>query len=236
MKEKKEKIIVKDRLNLADETGKTTMKPKQKLTKKDIKKAKKRFQNRNITKANKLYWYLVLSGIFMFTYSISCIFTHFPFLYTFLPIVLILGYFILLMLKRNWKVIWLYVRDTEQGRLLLFLNNQTHFSEEHKLKLIQWVYLRRKHIRNEISLKLRDKVMNGEKLDPTERVLIKFKTVYCPQQLLDGFNKAHLINALIWAHVNVHLLDQELRDILELTDERMSSFRIQDEVDKCKKK
>jgi hypothetical protein len=199
-------------------------------------KQKIRYQNRNITKAKKLYWYLVLSGIFMFSYSISCLFTHFPFLYTFTPVGLLLGYFSLLMLKRNWKVIWLYIRDTEQGRLLLFLNNQTHFSEEHKLKLIQWVYLRRKCIRNETKLKLTNKVMNGEKLNTEERTLIKFKTVSCPQQLLDGFSKAHLVNALIWAHVNVHLLDQELRDILELTDENMSSFRILDEVEKCKKK
>jgi hypothetical protein len=211
-------------------------KTKQKLTPKDIKKAKKRFQNRNITKAKKLYWYLVLSGIFMFTYSISCIFTHLPFIFTFSPIAIILCYSLFLVLIRNWKVIWLYVRDTEQGRLLLFLNQNTHFSEEHKMKLIQWVYLRRKCVRNEISLKLRNKVMDGEKLDPIERILIKYKTVYCPQQLLDGFNKAHLVNTLIWAHVNVHLLDQELRDILELTDERMASFRIKDEVEKCKKK
>jgi hypothetical protein len=199
-------------------------------------KQKIRYQNRNITKAKKLYWYLILSGIFMFLYAISCIFTHFPFLYTFTPIGLVLVYFALLMLIRNWKVIWLYIRDTEQGRLLLFLNQQTHFSEEHKLKLIQWVYLRRKCIRNEAKLKLTNKVMNGEKLDATERALVKFKTVYCPQQLLDGFSKAHLVNALIWAHVNVHLLDQELRDILELTDENMASFRMQDEIDKCKKK
>lgn len=202
------------------------------------KKSKKRirYENRNITKAKKLYWYLVISGIFMFLYAVSCIFTHFPFLYTFTPIGLVFVYFLSILVQRNWKVIWLYVRDTEQGRLLLFLNQNTHFSEEHKMKLINWVYLRRKRVRNETSLKLRDKVMNGEKLDENERVLIRFKTVTCPQQLLDGFNKAHLVNALIWAHVNVHLLDQELRDILELTDEHMAAFDIQKEVDKCRKK
>jgi hypothetical protein len=104
------------------------------------------------------------------------------------------------------------------------------------MKLINWVYLRRKRVRNETSLRLRDKVMNGEKLNPEERVLIRYKAVICPQQLLDGFNKAHLVNALIYAHVNIHLLDQELRDILELTDENMFSFRMNDEIEKCKKK
>ena len=209
---------------------------KKQLTPKDIKKAKKRFQNRNITKAKKLYWYLVLSGIFMFGYAISCLFTHFSFIYTFTPIVLILVYLFAILIRRNWKVIWLYVRDTEQGRLLLFLNQNTHFSEDHKMKLIQWVYLRRKTVRKEVSLKLRDKVMNGEKLNPEERILMGYKTVLCPQQILDGINKAILVNALIYAHVNIHILDQELRDILDLTDEHMASFRIQNEIDKCKKK
>lgn len=206
------------------------------LTKKDIKKAKKRFQNRNITKAKKLYWYLVFSGVFMFGYSISCLTTHFPFIYTFLPIAIILMYFFAILIRRNWKVIWLYVRDTEQGRLLLFLNQNTHFSEEHKMKLINWVYLRRRTARKEIITKLREKVMNGEKLNPEERILMGYNAVSCPQQLLDGINKAILVNALIYAHVNIHVLDQELRDILELTDQNMASFRIQDEIDKCRKK
>jgi len=78
--------------------------------------------------------------------------------------------------------------------------------------------------------------MNGEKLNRHERKIVKYKAVSCPQQLLDGIHYAFTVNALIWAHVNVHLLDQELRDILDLTDENMAAFRIQDEVDKCKKK
>jgi len=209
---------------------------KKQLTKKDIQRAKRRFQNRNITKAKKLYWYLIVSGISMFAYAISCIFTHFTFVYTFAPIAFLLVYFFFVMMVRNWKVIWLYIRDTEQGRLLLFLNQNTHFNEEHKMKLVQWVFLRKGCVRKEIKVKLTNKVMNGGKLTPRERRLVSYKVVYCPQQLMVGFNKAVLVNTLIYAHVNIEVLDQELRDIMEMTDENMSSFRIQDEIDKCKKK
>ena len=124
----------------------------------------------------------------------------------------------------------------EQGKLMLFLNTESTFSDEHKMKVVQWVYLRRKCIRTETKLKLTNKVMNGEKLNSEERILVRYKTVSCPQQLLDGFNKAVLVNALIYAHVNICLLDQELRDIMDLTDQNMASFRMQDEIDKCKAK
>ena len=213
------------------------MATKQKLTEKDIKKAKKRFQNRNITKAKRLYWFMLFNGVFMALYAAACLaFKELPFIIIFSPILLALVYLFWGLLVKNQRVIWLYIQDMEQGRLLLFLNQHSHFEEEHKIKLVQWVYLRKKTVRNETSLRLRDKIMNGQKLDPEEKNLIQYKVVSCPQQLLDGFNKAILVNALIWAHVNVYPLDRELRDVLDLTDEHMAAFRIQDEIDKCKKK
>lgn len=218
---------------------------KKKLTKKETRKlkklywkrerAKKRFQNRNVTKAKKLYWYLVLSGIFMFGYAISCIFTHFSLWFVLSPIVVLAAYSLLFLLWQNWKVIWLYVADMEQGRLLMFLNQNTHYSEEHKMKVIKWVYLRNNTIRKERKLSLHNKLMNGGRLTLKERKIINFKSVHCPQQLLDGVNKAILVNALIWAHVNVSALDEDLRKIMELTDKNMASFRLKAEIDRCKK-
>ena len=78
--------------------------------------------------------------------------------------------------------------------------------------------------------------MNGVALSRYEKVFGGYKTVSCPQQILDGFNKAMLVNALIYAHTNIHLLDQELREIMELTDENMAAFDLNVEIDKCRKK
>ena len=58
--------------------------------------------------------------------------------------------------------------------------------------------------------------------------------VTCPQQLLDGFNKTMLVNALIWAHTRIQVLDDEIRDILELTDENIEAFDIYKEIAKIK--
>ena len=65
--------------------------------------------------------------------------------------------------------------------------------------------------------------------------MAKRRPVACPQQLLDSFNKAMLVNALIYAHTNIHLLDDHLRDLLELTDENMANFDLKKEIDRCKK-
>jgi hypothetical protein len=79
-------------------------------------------------------------------------------------------------------------------------------------------------------------VAEGGSLTKKEKRLMRKKIAFCPQQLLDGFNRAILINALIYAHVNISLLDQEVRDKLDLTDEHMASFRIKDEIERCKTK
>lgn len=216
--------------------GKIIMKTEKKPTKRQMRRYKRRIKNRSVTKAKFLYWYLLFAGSFMFSYGIGAVIWDLVIWPILIPLALIVAYFIVKGVQKNWKVIWLYIRDMEQGRLLLFLNEQTHFSEEHKKKAIQWIYPRARRVRKETKLRLSDKVMNGGELTKEERKLSGYKAVYCPQQLLDGFNKALLVNALIYSHVNIHVLDQELLDIMELTDERMASFRLKDEAAKCKRK
>jgi hypothetical protein len=199
------------------------------------KRAKWKYRNRSITRAKVLYQYFIFSAIGMFLYAISCIFTGYSFWYVISPLVLLVSYFIMVFLKKNWKIIWLYIRDVEQGKLLLYLN-RFHYSEDHKMKVIKWVYLRRKTIRNERWLELSNKVGEGKELTKREKKEMKFKVAYCPQQVLDGFNKAILIDALIYAHTFIHILDDELRDIMDLTDENMMKFNLQNEIDRCKTK
>jgi len=117
---------------------------------------------------------------------------------------------------------------------LLRLNDYTHYSEEHKLRLLKWVYTGRRRVRNERILFLGDKVANGEKLTRSEKREIKRKVVTCPQQLLDGINKAILISVLIYAHEYIRVLDDDLRDLLELTDENMMKFNLSKEIDRCR--
>lgn len=200
------------------------------------KKAAWRFKNRSITRAKVLYWYFIFGGIGMFLYAISCLFTGFPFKYAFSPVVILIGYFLLIFLKKNWNLVWMYIKDMEQGRLLMYLDRNTHYSEEHKIKLLDWVYLPRKTIRNERWLKLSNRVREGKELSRSEKKEIKFKVATCPQQLLDGINKAILVSVLIHAHTYIQILDDNLREILELTDKNMNKFNLQDEINRCKTK
>jgi hypothetical protein len=197
-------------------------------------KAKWKFRNRSVTRAKVLYWYFIYSGIGAFLYAVSCIFTGFPYVYALSPVFALIGFFFLFILGRNWKLIWMYLRDMEQGKLLLALNKYTHYSEDHKFKLLKWVYLRKGTIRNERWLELSEKSRTGQELSDKEKIELGFKTVTCPQQLLDGVNKAILVHVLIHAHQYIHVLDDNIRDIMELTDANMLKFDLQKEVDRCR--
>lgn len=202
---------------------------------------KKQIKNRAITKARFLYLYFVIAGIAMFVYAIGSLVLNFvdvinlPIWYTPLPIVFLLFWLLGVMAVNNYKMLWLYIFDTQQGRLMLNLTDNTHFSQAHKEKLVQWVYLRRNSIRNEMWLKLSQKVQDGIELTKDEKKKFKYEVRVCPQQMLDGINKAILINALIDAHKNISVLDDELREILELTDENMEKFNMSREINRCKK-
>lgn len=200
----------------------------------EYKKAMWRFRNRKVTKSKVLYWYLIFTGVSGFLYAISCLITGFPYWFAFTPVLALIGYFILFMVRKNAKVIWMYVRDMDQGKLLMHLDKNTHYEEKHKIKVLDWIYLPRKTIRNERWLELSEKVRIGTELTKKEKVEIKCNVAYCPQQLLDGVNKAILVNALIWAHQNIQVLDDNLRDILELTDENMMKFDLNVEIDRCR--
>jgi len=203
---------------------------------------RKQIKNRAITKARFLYLYFVIAGIAMFVYALASVILRYftdiklSLWYTPLPIVLLLFWFLGIMTVKNYKMFWLFIRDVEQGRLMLHLIDSTHFGQLHRDKLVQWVYLRRKSIRNETWLKLSNKVRDGIELTKEEKKQFKYKVRVCPQQILDGVNKAILVNALIWAHKNICVLDDELRDILELTDENIDKFDMGREIDRCRTK
>lgn len=110
----------------------------------------------------------------------------------------------------------------------------SHFSEEHKSRLLRWVYLSKKTVRNERWLFLGNKIKEGRELTKPEKKEYGYKTVICPQQLLDGFNKSILVDALIYAHKNIQPLDDNLREIMELTDGNMDKFNIAVEIDRCR--
>lgn len=193
----------------------------------------KKFRNRSLTKAKILFIYIIGAAIVSALYAVSCLFTGFSYWYAVIPYSLLFVYLIGLFLYKNWRMILVFLQSTERGRLLMFLNDSTHWQYTHKMRVVEWVYLRRNYIRNEQRLKLNNMVMEGEKLSDYEKKEMKKKVVICPQQLLDGFNKAILVNALIYAHRNIQVLDDEIRDILELTDEHMDAFNMNEEIAKC---
>ena len=203
---------------------------------------RKKIKNRSITKARFLYLYFIIGGIAMFVYATARVLLSFfteinlPVWYTPLPIALLLVWFIGIFAVKNYKMFWLYIKDVQQGRLMLYLGDSTHFGHIHKDKIVKWVYLPRKSIRNETWLKLSQKVQSGIELTKQEKRQYKYKVRILPQQVKDGINQAILVNALIYAHKNIHVLDDEVRDILELTDENMAKFDLRREIDRCRKK
>lgn len=209
---------------------------KQRLTKKQIKQIKKFQKNKEVESARYLYWAILATGVFMFVYGILSIVLGLVIYPIFAPISLMAIYFVFSWVWKNWKLIMLYVSDINRGKLLLFLNDNTHFSAVHKERLIKWVYPRRKNVRSEVRGELMQRVSEGETLSRKEKKILRKNTVICPQQLVDGFNKAVLINSLIYAHVNIKNLDTFIRDKFDLTDEHMSSFRIKDEIERCRTK
>ena len=74
-------------------------------------------------------------------------------------------YVLSMFLKKNWELIKTYAMDMDRGKLLLFLNEQTHFDESMKMKLIKWVYPSTREVRMEIKLYLSEKVRNGGDTD-----------------------------------------------------------------------
>ena len=205
------------------------------ITEKENKKAIAKFTDRRLTRAKSIYLYLIGSGIFIVAYAFAKVFVQLPLWGMFGPFYGMALYVLSMFLKKNWELIKTYAMDMDRGKLLLFLNEQTHFDESMKMKLIKWVYPSTREVRMEIKLYLSEKVRNGETLTKAEKDMAKRRPVACPQQLLDSFNKAMLVNALIYAHTNIHLLDDHLRDLLELTDENMANFDIKKEIDRCKK-
>lgn len=194
-----------------------------------------KMRNRNISKSRFLYLYIIFSGISMFSYGIACVFTGWPWYYVFLPIVFLIGWFLEIMTYKNWKMIWMFVNNVNQGRLYLALSDNTHFEQKNKLRLVKWVYPRKNQVRNETWLSIGEKLRTGHALTPDEKRNARKKVVVCPQQVLDGVNRAILVYVLIYAHKNICVLDDEVREKLELTDDNMDKFRLEDEIEKCKK-
>lgn len=194
----------------------------------------KKYRTKSITKAKLLFMYIIGAGIVSFIYAISCLFTGLSFWYAALPYSLLIIYGIAVFIWKNWKMIWVFIQNVERGRLLMFLNANTHFEYAHKMKVIEWVYPRNNSIRNERRIKIGAKLHTGQALSDNEKKELRKSVVTCPQQLLDGFNKTMLVNALIWAHTRIQVLDDEIREIMELTDENIEAFDIYKEIAKIK--
>lgn len=200
-------------------------------------------KGQRVTQMQLFYWGSIFCGVSGFIYAVSCIFTGLPYWYSFLPVLALLSYFPLIILKKNFRGISIYILHPKRGRLLLYLNRPiiangirhyrpSHFSEEHKAKLLRWVYLSKKTVRNERWLKIANTAITWR--TPEEKHDYELKVVTCPQQLLDGFNKAILVDALIYSHKNIQPLDDNLREIMDLTDENMDKFNIAVEINRCR--
>lgn len=190
-------------------------------------------KSREVTRSAFLYYYIIFGSMGGLFYFIAALIFDLPKILALTPVFLLVGFVLIRFFIANKKVIWMYISDMERGKLLNYLNDYTHYSEEHKAELINWVYLKRGSIRAEIKAEIMNKVYDGQELTNIERKQLKKKTAKCPQQIKDGFNEALLVHILIYANDNIQVLDDELMDIMELTVDRMLSFDLQKEYQKA---
>ena len=190
-------------------------------------------KSRKVSKARFLYLYIIFGSISSLVYFVLAILKGWPKHYGLTPFYLILAFLVVWFFYKNWKMIWFFVIDVDRGKLLLFLNKATQWEEGHKKTVAKWVYLDRRHIRDETFKRISKKAMDGEKLTKLEKKLYKKKVIMLPQQVTMHINEALLVHSLIFAHRNIHPLDQELREIMNLTDDNMLAFDIEKEAKKA---
>ena len=82
-------------------------------------------KDRKVTKARFLYLYVIFGSILGFLYFISALIFDFPKHWALTPAYLIVLFLVGRFFMKNRKLIWLYIRDMEQGKLLMFLDDTT---------------------------------------------------------------------------------------------------------------
>lgn len=116
---------------------------------KNIFRKRNKIANKNVERSNYLY-HLILwgfpAGLIYFTISL---FTSLPWWPSLSALYIIVLFISIRLLLDNWLLMWLFISDTRQGRLLFRLNERTMWSKEHKLKFVKWTYLNRGTIRSE---------------------------------------------------------------------------------------
>lgn len=197
-------------------------------------KFRSKITNRKVTKVRFLYLYVIFGSIAGLLYFGVALFLNLPKHWAFSPLYLLGAYVLFQFLYKNGSVIWNYIVDKEQGRLLLYMQQNTHFEPEHQRMAVKWVYLKRKTVRNETYFRIMDRLQANIEITKEEKALLKYKTISCPQQLRDGINEAIFIDVLIYAHENIQVLDKELRRIMNLNENNILSFDLNREIDKCR--
>lgn len=195
---------------------------------------KYKVKNRKVTKARKLYLYIVFSSVAGLMYFFSALYFGLPKHWSFTPVYLLVVSVLFNFIKKNWRLWSIFLVDMEQGRLLMYLNDYTTWSEEHKLRVIKWVYLRPNRVRLETFQEIQNNILNNQEEPEDRKRLLRCKPVACPQQIKDGHNEAFLVNALIYAHINIQVLDDDLRELMKLTDDNIMAFDLDREIDKMR--
>lgn len=195
----------------------------------------KRYRTKSITKAKALFIYFIFAGIVSVIYAVSCLFTGFSYWYAAIPYSLLIIYGLSIFVWKNWKMIWVFVQNVERGRVLVLLTNKSILEFNQRIELAEWIYPKRNQIRKERWQELGRKLLT-EGLTESEKKEINKKHVVCPQVMMDGVIKLTLVDFLIYAHENIQVLDDELREIMELSDEHIFSFDYDKEVAKIESK
>lgn len=195
---------------------------------------KYKVKNRKVTKARMLLLYVYITAPAALIYFFSALYFDLPKHWSLSPVYMLAVIILFNLIKRNWRLWSIFLVDMEQGRLLMYLNDYTTWSEEHKLRVIKWVYLRPNRVRLETYHEIQNNVLNGKEESEERKRLLRCKPVACPQQIKDGHNEAFLVASLIYAHANIQVLDDDLRDLMKLTDEHMMAFNLDREIDKMR--
>lgn len=190
-------------------------------------------ENKKVSRARWLYYYVVFGSIASLIYFVAAIFRGYPKHFALSPIYLLVALLITHFIYKNFRLIWFFIVNVNRGSYLLYLNRATHWDEGQKMRVVKWAYPKGKHIRKETYDKIAKKLFEEKKISPDEAKRMKHKVVFCPQQMKLGFNEALLVNSLIHAHRYISPLDDDIRDIMNLTEDNILNFDLMREYNKA---
>lgn len=192
----------------------------------------KKVENRKVKWSRIMYLYMIFGPMAGLLYFFASLVIHTPWIYALSPILLLISIVVVRFMIINWKVFLLFSKR-KRGNAFEYMTRLTHWSEDFKHQVTNYIYPGPRTIRMETRLGIANKLMHGKELSMKEKRQMKYKVVKLPAQIKDGFNEALLVDVLKYSYFHISTLDKELMVLRDVNPERLFSFDLNEEIKRC---